>query len=120
MKDIIFALDIGTRSVNGLLLNVTEGKYRLIDYESMEHTERSMLDGQIHDVVAVSKIIHTVKEKLEERHQITLTKVCVAAAGRALKTRRTIVSTDIQKQPLMDRERFRFLSLVLFKKLNTN
>ena len=45
MKDIIFALDIGTRSVNGLLLNVSKDTYTLIDYESIEHTERSMLDG---------------------------------------------------------------------------
>lgn len=116
MKDIIFALDIGTRSVNGLLLNVSEDTYTLIDYESVEHTERSMLDGQIHDVVAVSKIIHKVKERLEGRHDITLTKVCVAAAGRALKTRRTIVSTDIEKQPLMDREAISFLELSAVQK----
>lgn len=116
MNEIIFALDIGTRSVNGLLLNIENGHYTLVDYESIEHTERSMLDGQIHDVVAVAQIIERVKQQLEDRHKITLTKVCVAAAGRALKTKRTVVSTDITKQPLMDREAISFLELTAVQK----
>lgn len=116
MDDMIFALDIGTRSVSGLLLRVEDHNFSLIDYETIEHTKRSMLDGQIHDVLAVSKIIQEVKVKLEERHDLTLSKVCVAAAGRALKTRRTIVSTDITKEPLMDREAISFLELSAVQK----
>ncbi|HHY21780.1 MAG TPA: hypothetical protein GX525_07830, partial [Bacilli bacterium] len=42
----IFALDIGTRSVIGLLLQKINHEYELIDVCIKEHGERSMLDGQ--------------------------------------------------------------------------
>lgn len=111
MDNYIFALDIGTRSVIGLLLEQTNKSYKLIDYVMQEHEERSMLDGQIHDVVSVSKVINEVKEKLECKHQITLSKVCVAAAGRALKTKRTKISKNIEQHPLIDKEDILFLEL---------
>lgn len=116
MNEYIFALDIGTRSVNGLLLEVNEKSYTLIDYESMEHEERAMLDGQIHDIVAVSSIIQKVKDKLEQRQNIKLHRVCVAAAGRALKTRRTTVTKAIDQQPLLDSEAISFLELSAVQK----
>ena len=34
----------------------------LLDILSKEHSERAMLDGQIHDVLAVSKIIKEIKK----------------------------------------------------------
>ena len=61
------------------------GAYEVIDTVIQEHGERSMLDGQIHDVIAVSNVIASVKEELEKKHG-PLREVCVAAAGRALKT----------------------------------
>src|SRR5699024_12387416 len=81
----IFALDIGTRSVTGIILRKDAEKYSVIDHYIREHDERSMLDGQIHDVVAVARIVKDVKEALEHRHG-PLHEVSVAAAGRALKT----------------------------------
>ncbi|USK36421.1 hypothetical protein LIT25_20545 [Bacillus sp. F19] len=45
-----FASDIGTRSVVGLLLSEKGGAFEVIDTVIQEHGERSMLDGQIHDV----------------------------------------------------------------------
>ncbi|MDQ0858032.1 hypothetical protein [Bacillus sp. V2I10] len=88
-----FALDIGTRSVVGLLLSEKGGTYEVIDTVIQEHGERSMLDGQIHDVIAVSNVIASVKEELEKKHG-PLREVCVAAAGRALKTVRAGRSSD--------------------------
>lgn len=111
MDNTIFTLDIGTRSVIGLLLEVTNQGYKLIDYVMIEHTERSMLDGQIHDVVLVSEVIKKVKTELENRHSIKLDKVCVAAAGRALKTNRTKMTKDIDQHPLMEKEDILFLEL---------
>ncbi|WP_112181661.1 cell division protein FtsA [Paraliobacillus zengyii] len=111
MNEYIFALDIGTRSVVGLILEQTDEHYKLIDYVMQEHEERSMLDGQIHDVVAVAKVIHQVKEKLELKHTIKLTKVCVAAAGRALKTKRTTITKNIEQHPLIEKEDILFLEL---------
>ncbi|WP_027964228.1 pilus assembly protein PilM [Halalkalibacillus halophilus] len=103
MSEKLFALDIGTRSVVGIMLEKVEGKYRVLDLVQEEHQERSMLDGQIHNVVAVSEKIHIIKEKLEINHG-PLKQVCVAAAGRALKTIKSTVHSDISKQPLMEDE----------------
>lgn len=106
----IFALDIGTRSVVGLILKKEEEKFTIIDIESIEHKERSMLDGQIHDVLSVSKVIKEIKEILEERHG-RLTKVCVAAAGRALKTKRAKVSTEISGKPIINKQQIVHMEL---------
>lgn len=95
MSDQMFALDIGTRSVVGLLMEKVDNQYQLLDYYVIEHEERSMLDGQIHDIVSVSNVIQRVKSHLEQKHGITLNKACVAAAGRALKTKRTHTTKKI-------------------------
>ncbi|QHE54347.1 cell division protein [Pontibacillus sp. HMF3514] len=106
----IFALDIGTRSVVGIILEKKATSYQVIDIISKEHDERSMVDGQIHDVLSVSKVISSVKESLEEKHG-PLHKVCVAAAGRALKTKRTRVEVNIESQPLMNQDDVTHLEL---------
>ena len=111
MNNTIFTLDIGTRSVIGLLLEVNDEHYKLIDYVMQEHEERSMLDGQIHDVLRVADVIKKVKLELENRHSINLDKVCVAAAGRALKTIRAKMTKKIDEQPLMENKDIRFLEL---------
>lgn len=102
-NDKIFALDIGTRSVVGIILTKHEQKYEIIDMVIKEHEERSMLDGQIHDVLSVSKVIAEIKDQLEKTHG-TLRKVCVAAAGRALKTERASSSLNIIGKPMMQKE----------------
>ncbi|MRH42827.1 cell division protein [Aquibacillus halophilus] len=115
MSERIFALDIGTRTVVGLIMEKKQQKFELIDYCIKEHDERSMLDGQIHDVVSVANIIIEVKETLEKR-QGKLTKVCVAAAGRALKTKRTSITKNISEQPLIDKEDILYLELSAVQK----
>ncbi|WP_196593688.1 cell division protein FtsA [Pectinatus sottacetonis] len=84
-ENIVFALDIGTRSVIGIVAKNTKTALKIIDTERQEHKTRSMLDGQIHDVPQVAKIISIVKKNLEQR-TCPLRKVSVAAAGRALYT----------------------------------
>ncbi|WP_058307068.1 pilus assembly protein PilM [Gracilibacillus massiliensis] len=116
MAEQMFALDIGTRSVVGLLMEQRDQKYQLIDYYMVEHNERSMLDGQIHDIVSVASVIQQVKLHLEQKHNTILEKVCVAAAGRALKTNRVHTSKDITKQPLMNDEDILFLELEAVQK----
>lgn len=102
-QDIIFSLDIGTRSVVGLIVEPVADKFRVIDCCIQEHDERSMLDGQIHDVVAVAKVIEKIKWQLEANHG-PLTKVAVAAAGRSLRTRRVSVEVDIRHRMFLSRE----------------
>jgi cell division protein FtsA len=110
-KKKIFALDIGTRSVVGIILEEANQKEYLVrDLVVREHKERAMLDGQIHDVVAVSKVIQEVKGKLEEKHG-PLRSVCVAAAGRSLKTEKAHVSISINGKPMMTKEDILHLEL---------
>ncbi|RNB87450.1 cell division protein FtsA [Brevibacillus fluminis] len=102
-QDLIFSLDIGTRSVVGLIVEPVDDKFRVVDCCIQEHDERSMLDGQIHDVVAVARVIEKIKQTLEASHG-PLSKVAVAAAGRSLRTRRVSVEIDIRHQAFLSRE----------------
>ncbi|WP_335871367.1 cell division protein FtsA [Bacillus sp. 2205SS5-2] len=106
----VFALDIGTRSVVGIILEETDSSYKVLDLLSIEHKERAMVDGQIHDVVAVSEVINEVKKQLEQKHG-SLTKVCVAAAGRALRTQTSEALINIQGKSLMTAEDILHLEL---------
>jgi cell division protein FtsA len=111
----IFGLDIGTRSVVGLLLKKNETSYEILDMEIEEHEERSMVDGQIHNVIAVTKVITSIKQKLEEKHG-PLHKVCVAAAGRSLKTKRSKIEVDITKKPMFEHQDILHLELSAVQK----
>ena len=44
---IIFALDIGTRSIIGMVGTVENDKVKIIAVEKENHTERAMIDVQI-------------------------------------------------------------------------
>ena len=59
-----------------------------------------MLDGQIHDIGKVGETISRVKEQLEEDLGRELTEVCIAAAGRVLRT----VTTYVEHSFESDRE----------------
>ncbi|MGE5454563.1 MAG: pilus assembly protein PilM [Methylocystaceae bacterium] len=82
----IYALDIGTRTVVGVLLERTEAGFRIVEAEMVEHQTRAMVDGQIHDVEAVARVIKQVTSAIEERCGYPIQEAAVAAAGRALKT----------------------------------
>ena len=85
-KEKIFALDIGTRSVIGIVAEQDDdGQLKIIATHRLEHTSRAMLDGQIHDVPQVAEIIIRVKNFLAEQVG-ELKSAAIAAAGRALYT----------------------------------
>lgn len=96
--DVIFALDIGTRTVVGVLAEKTQDGYKLIDMETQAHESRSMTDGQIEDIDAVAAVVKSVKAALERRQLIKLQRVCVAAAGRALRTLRHSCAHDVSSK----------------------
>lgn len=110
-NELTFALDIGTRSVVGLILKEENDFYHIVDTVIKEHDKRSMLDGQIHDVLSVATVIASIKQELEVIHG-PLRKVCVAAAGRALKTERALVSIDITGKPMIQKEDILHLELM--------
>lgn len=82
----IFALDIGTRMVMGLIMSKTETGFEILSSAQTEHQQRAMYDGQVHDVEEVAQAVMRVKAELEQKLDETLKTVAVAAAGRALKT----------------------------------
>ena len=85
-KEKIFALDIGTRSVIGIVAELeSNGKLNIIATHREEHKTRAMLDGQIHDVPQVAAVLSSVRTTLEDRVG-ELKSAAVAAAGRALYT----------------------------------
>lgn len=100
----VFALDIGTRSIIGMVGVVEEGKVKILAIQKEEHTERAMIDGQIENIEKVSQLAGRVKSRLEERLEIRLTRVCVAAAGRALRTRRADFEMNLSGAQVIDDE----------------
>lgn len=86
-EDLVFGLDIGTRSIVGTVgYKDRDGRFIVVAQSVMQHETRAMLDGQIHDVNKVSDTIARVKGKLESITGRTFQDVCIAAAGRVLKT----------------------------------
>jgi cell division protein FtsA len=94
----IFALDIGTRSIVGLLLEENKQDIIIKNIVVKEHSNRAMLDGQIHNIPQVSLLVKEVKKELEENTGTKLKKVAVAAAGRSLKTVKTSISIKLDNE----------------------
>ncbi|MCI8415432.1 MAG: pilus assembly protein PilM [Ruminiclostridium sp.] len=103
-KDLVFALDIGTRSVVGVVGKTMGDRVKILDVEMAEHSKRSMLDGQIDDIQQVSALARSVTERLQSRLGIRLERVCVAAAGRALRTQMGTFSLDLPEEQSIDAE----------------
>ncbi len=83
----VFGLDIGTRSVVGTVgYRINADKFAVCTQYVKEHETRAMLDGQIHDIGRVANTIKEVKEACEKNLGIELNRVCIAAAGRVLRT----------------------------------
>ena len=98
---LVFGLDIGTRSIVGTVGYLNGGKFHVLAQRSKEHETRAMLDGQIHDIGKVGETISQVKEQLEaDLGRGELTEVCIAAAGRVLRT----VTTYVEHSFESDRE----------------
>ncbi len=85
MSEDLFALDIGTRSVVGIVFRPEkEENIKIRSFEIREHEARSMYDGQIHDIDNVSEMVADIKNSLEKRLNTSLNNAAIAAAGRSL------------------------------------
>ena len=91
---LVFGLDIGTRSIVGTVGYRMGEKFHVVTQSIREHGTRAMLDGQIHDIYKVGATIGEVKAELEQRIGRTLKDVCIAAAGRVLRT--VTVRVDVE------------------------
>ncbi|MDE6184313.1 MAG: rod shape-determining protein, partial [Lachnospiraceae bacterium] len=97
---LVFGLDIGTRSIVGTVGYKSGNQFVVAAQRVKEHETRAMLDGQIHDIQKVGDTIRIVKEQLEEAVGRKLSEVCIAAAGRVLKT----VTTHVEYPFIGDKE----------------
>ena len=88
----VFALDIGTRKVAGVVAEANGRSLRLLAASVIEHPDRSMQDGQVHKVDAVAAVVERVKAELEAQLGRSLHAAAVAAAGRALLTESAVRS----------------------------
>lgn len=93
-SQIVFGLDIGTRSIVGTVGYRTGEHFHVAAQCIREHETRAMLDGQIHDIHKVGSTINEVKTNLEARIGRPLKDVCIAAAGRVLRTMTTRVECE--------------------------
>ncbi|MDW8802944.1 cell division FtsA domain-containing protein [Clostridium sp. A1-XYC3] len=114
-QDVIFALDIGTRSVIGTAGIVKDKKFHVVAEYSIEHEERSMIDGQIHDIGLVAAAVNNVKKKLEESLNMKMEKVAIAAAGRFLRTVISKAELKLDYDREIDNDTVRSLELTAVK-----
>jgi len=115
-KDMKFALDIGTRSMIGTLGVIKEEKFEVICEKYLEHEERAMIDGQIHDIDLVAKGVKTIIHGIEEELNVKLEEVSIAAAGRFLKTINSKGSMDLNIDDEISKDTIRSLELTAVKK----
>lgn len=112
-EPLIFGLDIGTRSIVGTVGYKENNTFHVVAMAEKFHDTRSMLDGQIHDIHKVSEDITCVKNELERQlHGRKLHDVCIAAAGRVLKTAIGVGAYDFSENTTITAEHIHSIELL--------
>ncbi|MBP3421372.1 MAG: rod shape-determining protein [Lachnospiraceae bacterium] len=106
----VYGLDIGTRSIVGTVGYRQKDRFVVVAQQVKEHESRAMLDGQIHDIGAVSDMIREVTDLLESKVGEPLKQVCIAAAGRVLKTVTVHVDMDLEGEKTVSKEDIHMLN----------
>ncbi len=113
---LIFAMDFGTRSIVGLVCAPEGERLRVLTTEIAYHPNRDMIDGQIHNIAGVVATARTIKKTLEKRLGITLKKIAIAAAGRALKTKRHLLERELSGEQQIRQKEIESLELEAVEK----
>ncbi|NLN16558.1 MAG: hypothetical protein GX182_04455 [Firmicutes bacterium] len=100
----IFALDIGTRKIAGILMEQRGDRYYIHAAAVEEQAPGAMVDGQIHDVTQVARTIAIVRDRLAHSTGKELTEVAVAAAGRSLVTADGSIQRSLLRSEPITRE----------------
>lgn len=120
-KHMVFGLDIGTRSIVGTVgYRENDHNFTVAAICVKEHDTRAMLDGQIHDIGKVSESIAFIKKELEKELDVTLTDVCIAAAGRVLKTITVRADYEFQTETYVTDVHIHSLDLLAVEKAYDN
>ena len=114
--DFVFGLDIGTRNVVGTVGYMKNGRFQAAAIVSKEHDTRAMLDGQIHDISKVGDTIRQVKHELESMTGKKLKEVCIAAAGRVLRTVMVHEDMEFEGEVRVNAENIYSLELISVEK----
>ena len=110
-KEEVFALDIGTRTIAGLILVSRDEGFDIREARVHQQQPGAMADGQIHQISAVSGTIAKIKAELEEACGMPLTKAAVAAAGRSLLTETGSSTFDLTPSQRLTADEVRALEL---------
>lgn len=111
-NNLVFGLDIGTRNVVGTVGYLEHNRFKIVAMALKEHETRAMLDGQIHDIYKVGDTISAVKFQLEKQINTELTDVCIAAAGRVLKTVNVHADYEFEQETRINQEHIYSLDLL--------
>lgn len=112
-EQLVFGLDIGTRSIVGTVgYKQSLNDFTVVAQAIKMHDTRAMMDGQIHDINKVAETIEQVKRSLEKQTGKKLEEVCIAAAGRVLKTVTVHVKTEFPQEVTVNTEMIRALELL--------
>ena len=112
-EQLVFGLDIGTRSIVGTVgYKQSINDFTVVAQAVKLHDTRAMMDGQIHDINKVAETIEQVKRSLEKQTGKKLEEVCIAAAGRVLKTVTVHVDTEFAQEVTVNNEMIRALELL--------
>lgn len=114
--DLVFGLDIGTRSIVGVAGYMNRNRFHVVAMAVKEHSTRAMLDGQIHDIYKVGDTIREVKNELETQLGFAVKNVCIAAAGRVLKTINQSAEMEFEEETRINNEHIYSLNLLAVEK----
>lgn len=108
----VFGLDIGTRSIVGIVGYMERNRFKVVAMAEQKHETRAMLDGQIHDIYKVGDTVRKVKNSLESQLGWALSDVCIAAAGRVLKTVNSSAEYEFEEETRVTQEHIYSLNLL--------
>ena len=103
-EELVFGLDIGTRSIVGTIGYKNGDRFVVVGQEIREHKTRAMLDGQIHDINRVAATLMEIRDALQKKTDYPLEEVCIAAAGRVLRTMNVHVDLNFEKERSVTKE----------------
>lgn len=115
-EQLVFGLDIGTRNIVGTVGFLEGDVFHAVAQYAKSHETRAMIDGQIHDIKKVGNTIKVIKEELEKMIERPLTEVCIAAAGRVLRTITTNIELEYDEDTVVDSEKIYALDLMGIEK----
>ena len=111
-EQLVFGLDIGTRSIVGTIGYRDTKGFTVVAQTSKEHETRAMMDGQIHDINMVASTISEIRDRLEYMTGRTYKDVCIAAAGRVLKTVEAEAEIDFNSETVVTTEKIYTLDML--------